>query len=220
MKPLYWSVFALCAMLSCTPEDDEQPINLGYDYFPVDIGTYITYQVDSIGYGINPDTAEYLVKEVTVEQIFDGIGEIAVTVERYRSNNEGVSWFLTDVWTKKRTANSAQKVEEDIRYVRLLFPLEPDKSWNGNAYNFMEPWNYVYGDIDVPRNYGALSFEQTLEVIQRNNVNLIDQEIASEVYARGVGLIYKRLTDLNVQGGDITGIDMEMTIVDFGDVVE
>ncbi|MBL7941996.1 MAG: hypothetical protein JNM00_04485 [Flavobacteriales bacterium] len=206
--------------VSCKPDEETEEINLGYDYFPVDIGKYITYEVDSIGYGLTGDTANYLIKEITVEQILDATGEVAIKVERYRSDNNGTSWYLADVWTKKRTATSAQKVEEDVRYVRLVFPLEVGKSWNGNAYNTMDAWNYVYEDIDVPRSFGLLSFDQTLEVNQRNNMNLVDQEVASEIYARGVGLVYKRLTDLNVQSGEITGIDMEMTIVDYGDFVE
>jgi len=59
-----------------------------------------------------------------------------------------------------------------------------------------------------------------VEIEQRNNVNFVDQEIASEVYAKNVGLVYKRLTDLNFQNDMITGIDMEMVVVDYGDYVE
>ncbi|MDZ4823539.1 MAG: hypothetical protein SH856_08775 [Flavobacteriales bacterium] len=206
--------------LSCGKDKEPPAVNLGYEYFPNKVGTYITYEVDSIGYSINSDTAHYLIKEILMEEFVDDIGELAVTIERYRSDNDGASFHLTDIWTQKRTATSAQKVEEDVRYVRLVFPLEVGKTWNGNAYNTMIAWNYEYTGIDVPNSYGVLSFPECVEIEQRNNVNFVDQEIASEVYAKNVGLVYKRLTDLNFQNDMITGIDMEMVVVDYGDYVE
>lgn len=220
MRNVFYLSAVIIAFVACKPVVDPAEVNLGYDYFPNKVGTYITYAVDSIGYSINSDTAHYLTKEVLVEEFLDGIGELAVTIERYRSDNNGSSWYLTDIWTQKRTGTQAQKVEEDIRYVRMVYPIEQGKTWNGNAYNTMPAWNYEYTGIDVPRSFGVLSFPQCIVVKQRDNVNFVDQEIASEVYAKDVGLVYKRLTDLNFQNDVITGIDMEMTVVDYGDWVE
>ena len=44
----------------------------------------------------------------------------------------------------------------------------------------------------------------------------MDQEIASEAYAAGIGLIYKQLIDLNIQNEELTGIEWEQTILAYG----
>ena len=210
--------FALFALASCKKNNPADSIDLGYDFFPNKLGTYIIYQVDSIGYGVTQDTASFQLKEVLAEDFVDGSNQGAMKVERYKKYNSGSEWVLTDVWTQKRTSSSAQRTEENVTYVRLVFPVEDGKSWNGNSYNTMDEWTYSISGINDPVSYGALSFNETLRVNQRNYVNLVDQEIAYEIYARGVGLIFKRLTDLNYQDGSITGIDMEMKVIDYGKV--
>jgi hypothetical protein len=80
----------------------------------------------------------------------------------------------------------------------------------------MDPWDYTIKQIDAPKTVGDFTFPLTLEVEQRYNVNLVDQEIASEIYVRDLGLVYKRLTDLEYQNGEISGIDLEMTVIEYG----
>jgi len=210
----------LCFIFSsgCKKDGDAVVVDLGYEYFPNRIGTYIIYEVDSTGYGINGEVnLQYEVKELLAEEFVDGENQLAVKVERYQRLDDGDAWVLSDVWTQKRTNSSAQRIEEDVRFIRLGFPVELDKTWNGNAYNTMQPWNYKITSVDVPLFYNGLTFEKTATVFQRNNVNLIEEEIASEIYAKGVGMIYKRLKDVSFQQGELIGLDMTMTIIDFGE---
>ncbi|MEY3399092.1 MAG: hypothetical protein RL220_1686 [Bacteroidota bacterium] len=206
----------LIALGSCKKE--EAPvIDLGYDYFPNTAGTFIIYEVDSTGFDINGETnLVYEVMEVLAEEFVDGENQLAMKVERYYRMNEDDPWVMGNVWVQKRNNSSAQRVEDNTRYIRMSFPVEVGKTWNGNAYNTMPEWSYKYVSKDTPRVFNGMTFEKTAEIQQRNNINLIDQEIASEIYARGVGLIYKHLMDLQVQQGDITGVDMTLTIKEFG----
>ncbi len=221
MKKIFSLLFVCVILASCKKDDEPVVVDLGYDYFPNQVGTYIIYEVDSTGFGIDGEVhLEYQVMEVLAEEFVDGENQLAIKVERFTRIDESDLWVLSDVWTQKRTNQSAQRIEEDVRYVRLGFPVEVDKTWNGNAYNTMEPWNYKITEVDVPAIYNGLSFEQTATVFQRNNVNLIDQELASEVYARGVGLVYKQLTDIEIQQGDMIGVEMTMKILEYGIVEE
>jgi hypothetical protein len=221
MKRIAYILFLSVLVASCKKDSNTVEVDLGYDYFPNTVGTYIIYEVDSTGYGLDGEVhAEYQVMEVLAEEFVDGENQLSVKVERFKRINNSDLWALTDVWTQKRTNQSAQRIEEDIRYVRLGFPIELEKTWDGNAYNLMEPWNYKITQVDAPAVFNGLSFEQTVTVFQRNNINLIDQEIASEVYARGVGLVYKQLTDIEIQQGDMIGVDMTMKILEYGVVEE
>ncbi|MCH2200055.1 MAG: hypothetical protein MK081_14855 [Flavobacteriales bacterium] len=217
--PLLFTILTGAAILSgCTKETDFEAIDLGYDYFPNIEGTFIEYEVDSINYGIEVDTVHFYLKEVIAEEFIDDEGNLATRIERFKKFNMDDEYVLTDVWVQKRTSTTAERIEENFRYVRLAFPVETGEVWDGNAYNIEEAWDYTYTAIGVSYNNGVLPFSNTLRVRQRENINLVDQESAWEVYARGIGLVHKKLTDLNYQFFEITGVDMEMRAIAFGTV--
>lgn len=201
---------------ACKKETDLESIDLGYDYFPNAIGSFIEYEVDSIHYGIEVDTTHYWLMELVAEDFFDNEGNLAMKLERYKKFAVDGDYQLTDVWVQKRTSTTAERVEENVRYVRMIFPMEEGKSWDGNAYNPIDSWNYTFTNVSEPHENGALIFSNTVRVDQRYNVNLIDQEIAWEVYARNIGLVHKKLTDLNYQDFTVTGVDMEMWAINYG----
>lgn len=211
-------LFALIIVLSaCKKTDtDFESINLGYDYFPTTTGHFIDYEVDSISHNITIDTTHFYLREVLVEDFIDQEGQVAWRLERYKKNSLDDTFQLSDVWIQKRTTTSAERVEENERFVRLIFPVNGGDTWNGNAYNNRDPWYYEYTDVGEPFVQGLLTFPKTVTVNQRNNINLVDQEVAFEVYAEGVGLIYKKLSDLEYQNFQITGVEVEMSVIDYG----
>jgi hypothetical protein len=220
MKPSYVLVlfaFPMVFLLSCKKEE-VQELDLGYDYFPNTVGSYIIYKVDSTHYGIEEEQVIFQRKEQYAYQFIDASGEEAIAVERYKRPGTGSPWVLEDVWVQKRTPTKAERVEENNRFIRMVFPVEEGKTWNGNAYNTLSEWDYTYEDIDQPADIGILEFSKTLKVNQRYNVNLVDQEVAYELYARNVGLIYRRFTDLNTQQGEVSGVQVITTAVAYGNV--
>jgi hypothetical protein len=198
-------------------EPDVSAIDLGYEYFPNISGKYIEYEVDSIHYSAENDTTHFFLREEYAEDFVDGEGQAAVRIERYKRTSADEPWILKDVWSQKRTTTTAERIEENQRFVRLVFPVSPDATWDGNAYNSMDTWEYEYQEITEPFEYEGLTFPNTLKVQQRNNINLVDQEEAYEYYAKGIGLVHKRLMDLNFQDQQITGVDMTMWMIDQGE---
>lgn len=214
-----FGIFALLAailLVSSCKKDEEEVIDIGYLYFPNQAGTYVEYEVDSVHYGITVDTSHFYLREELVEEFIDGENQPAMRVERFKRNTTTDPWVLTDVWSQKRTTTTGERVEENQRFVRMVFPVEEGKAWNGNAYNDQEDWQYQFGPIDVPYSIAGYDFTRSVRVKQRNNVNLVDQEIAEEVYVRGVGMVYKRFTDINFQNFEITGVDAEWVMTDYG----
>ncbi|NNE54948.1 MAG: hypothetical protein HKN32_02930 [Flavobacteriales bacterium] len=202
---------------SCSkPSDDSYSAELGYDYFPNVEGSFKEYAVDSTHYGITQEDFSFFLREEITESFIDGEGQTAMRVERSKRNNPNEDWVLTDVWTQKRTTTSAQRFEENRRFIRLIFPITEEKTWDGNAYNDLDEWTHSYLAIDEAYTIDSLDFGETVTIEQRNNVNLVDQEEASEVYARSIGLIYKYFKDLNFQEGQVTGVEMEMKLVSYG----
>lgn len=195
-------------MYSCRKED--QPVvKMGYDYFPIEVGRFITYEVTEINIdqavSVN-DTVTYQLKEKIESQFIDNQGRPSLRIERYSRLNDTLPWVIKDVWYATRTASIAEKVEENERYIKLAFPVKEDQSWNGNNFNILPAWEYTYSDIGVAKTIASLNFEKTVTVQQRNNVNFIEFEKAWEIYAEGIGLIKKQFVDLDLNNGDTTNI--------------
>lgn len=202
----------------CKKNKEEIEIDLGYDYYPNKVGTYIEYEVDSIHYGVDIDTVHFYLREELVNEFVDQQNQLAVRVHRYKKFNMADEWELKDVWVQKTTPTSAERVEENIRYVRMVFPINDEQRWDGNAYNTDNEWEHQYVTIDKSLAMSGFTFSKTLSIRQRNSINLIDQEKASEIYAKNVGLISKSFLDLTFQNLIIVGNDVEWTLIDFGDI--
>lgn len=217
MKHLYLSCALLIVLFSgCRKEPDYEAIDLAYDYFPNLTDSFIEYQVNTIVYGTTNDTLQYLLREYISESFIDAIGHPSTRVERSVRSTINEPYQLVEVWSQKRTTTAVERVEDNQRFIRFIFPPEKGRAWNGNAYNTLDEWNYEFVEIGVPRTIGAFTFDETAFIQQRDNVNLVEQQVAYEVYARGVGLIEKYYRNLSFQGGQIVGEETEMRVIGFG----
>jgi hypothetical protein len=108
-------------------------------------------------------------------------------------------------------------VEDNIRFIRLAFPVSYSKTWNGNAYNTLPYEEYYYSEISEPTTLGAFSFDSTLLVTQTEFISLINRIIKKERYAFEVGLIFKQNDSLNVNplGQVLNGIEFRQTLYDY-----
>jgi hypothetical protein len=199
-------LLVICALwLSCSKDEPVYVLDEGYNYFPVEIGRYVIYDVDSIvhnDFTQTVDTFKYQVKEYFESSFSDNSGRSTLRIERYKKSYNDtlpyslVPWTLSDVWKANRTNTTAEKVEEDVRYVKLSFPVEEEKTWNGNVYNTLGEQDFTYEDIDTRRTIGNIVFDSTLFVEQENSENLIEKKYYVEIYGKNVGLIYKEIVDV------------------------
>jgi hypothetical protein len=211
----------LASTIGCKT-DEPISIDPGYDYFPMDIGRYVSYDVDSIFIDFDAsvnDTTYFQVKERIDSLFTDGEGRSAATLKRFYRDDETQPWDLRDVWTVTRTATRAEKYEENIRYVRMAFTVLADKQWDGNAFNAFDEWEYSYENIGGSANVGGELYSNTVDVIQRDNANLLRREFGKETYAHDIGMIYRELDTCNlfIDSQQIRlGVKMTMTAFDSG----
>lgn len=236
MKLLYGiSILLFCAILfSCTKHHAETPPDLGYDYYPGKVKSYIIYDVDSISYTELPavDTLYYKfqIKE-KIDSIFpDNQGRPTIRLVRYRKNfndtiaYSAMTWTVQDVWAANITKTTAEVVEENVRFTKLIFPARLNESWNGNAQNTIGEWDYKYTEYDSPTTVGGISFGKALKVTQKYFPSAISYQNYFERYARGIGMIYKIIEDYNYQDGNgnanpghiYSGLKYEMRVNSYG----
>lgn len=220
-------------LVACS-EDNEmvEDVDLGYRYFPVEVGMFVEYKADSIWHdqpdpqieGIH-DTSSYFIREVVESILDDAAGEPSVRIERYKRESEDAEWQITDVWLAKRTNENAERVEENSRLIKLAFPISSRASWDVNALNVRDEWMAEYDSLYVDKTIGDLFFNETITVLQRDFKNLIDDEFAYEIYAPDVGLVKRYERDLTTQINYVnepiaanirSGHEFNWEIIDYG----
>ncbi len=202
-------IIAACALLfnSCKKNADPSAEDLGYSYFPITDGNYSIYSVvDTIFNGINNGVevysdSNYFRKEEIHVPITVG-DETRYQVYIYYSPNKTV-WndYPDSVWTEFNTNGKIIRVENNVRFVKLVFPFAVGKAWYGNISDpTNSPQNY-YTMTNVLRPYScdSLNYSKTVSVIQYNNFSAIGSAYSIEVYANEVGLVYKEIKIYNHQ---------------------
>ncbi len=186
-------------LISCEPTI-EPPVDMGYNYFPIDTGRYYIYDVDSIFIDCPTynDTTHYQVKEYYESTFIDASNNPAIRIERYYRSDSTQSWLTMtpDVWFLNRNTTRLEKVEENLRFVKMTYPVDMDYSWNGNAYNVLPAQDYYYQGQDVALNNGIYQFDSTLTVVQYQDTNQIQYYYFTETYARNVGMVRKQEYDI------------------------
>lgn len=217
----------------CSEDENFQP-DFKYEYFPLDTGRYVTYEVDSIVYDDftgTVDTFQYQLKETIASTFKDNQGRTNYRLQRYFRPSDTAKWRIGDVWFTIRTDERAEKIEENQRFIKLVFPPERGATWQGNRFinttdniDYYEDWTYEITELDVAATYNDLQFDSTLTVDQVDKENQIEKTRAIETYAKGVGLIYKEFLHLEKQ--DVTapwseaesGFILRMSVVDYGEL--
>lgn len=227
---------------SCKDEyTDPDNFNMGYDYYPDEVGHWVEYKVDSVIYDKFTDSIYYktgYLRQVWDHEFTDNEGRRAVRVaSSYRNNIEDtfnihppvMSYFV-------KTNSKVERVTADLRMVPLTFPVIDNYDWFGNNYidttypDFEEynDWLFTYQESKVTRTVGSLNFNNTATVIQNDYENKLERIYVEEAYAEEVGLIFKKWQMLELLTSDLTpydsipwpdrankGFDITWTVIDY-----
>lgn len=195
---LFFSVSIL--FYACSREDSSTPaISMGYEYFPVNTGHAIIYDFDSIFVDTKVsvyDTTRYQLKEYIESTFPDNVNRPTQRIERYRKSKDSLTWSIINVCYSTLTKSTAERVQENQRYVKLVFPVKLNKTWDGNGFTTLPKWEYEYTGADEPVTLNGTKFDSTLTVTHIDELNLIEKEYSVEMYAKHVGLIYKEFVHL------------------------
>lgn len=198
LRVFLFFVLVLFAFTTCKKNNTQ--VDLHYDYFPVKIGSWVSYKVDSIGYddftGV-VDTSQYFVKELIESHFQDNQGRKTLRIERYFKDSIDGEWYLNNVWKANRLAHKAEKVEENLRFTKLIFPIREKATWDGNVSNILQPQEYSYTNIHEPYTVDGLSFDSTITVLQAEETSLFTEISAYEIYAKHIGCVFFKRKHLN-----------------------
>lgn len=217
------SIFLIIVFLVSCKKDTEK-VDFHFGYFPIDQGRYVIYKVheENIDKTVNLfEVKDYFIKAKIGDTITDNQGRIVNRYERFISQNQNGPWVLKDIWTTLIESNRAELVEENNRTIKMVFAPTKFKEWNMNAYNVLEPLDCYYRDIHKSYSINGLSFDSTVVVEQEDHsTSLIEYRRKFEIYAKNVGMVYKKFIDQSNEFGDtsnvIKGKKLYMSAISFG----
>ena len=200
------------------------PSSPSFNYFPIEAGKWVEYDVDSIFHAENDNNNDdsvysyhFQVREEIDTSYADGQGRPTQVVLRYKRNTDLDPWTLTSVWTQTLSLSSAYRTEENVPYHKLAFPINNSTTWDGNDANTEEEEMYEYDDFHIARTIGGLTFDSTLTVLQRDEDNYVERIFGKEIYATGDGMITKVRDDLEKRNGIVVkGLEYKMVMRDYG----
>lgn len=208
---------------SCGKNEIENPDEslFAYEYFPLEVGYAWEYQVDSViifqGGNDNIISSSFI-QERVAELISEDGDERVYKLERsYRSEMSDV-WKLQDVWQVSIDKNKATKTEENLKFIKLVFPAVEGEKWDGNAFfdsdkrisvganNIIvyQDWNYKIESIGETRTVNDIDYASTLLVSHIDEETLISKRFSEEVYAKDIGLIEREMQIFYTQDTDVT----------------
>ncbi|MEI7801844.1 MAG: hypothetical protein WCI97_04310 [Bacteroidota bacterium] len=189
-------ILASCKKDPITSAKDE-----GAKYFPLEVGRYTIYNVDSIHFNdvtMLSDTTHFQIKEAVTSSFADSTGGTTFIITRTRRMNDTLNWIDDNIWSASVTKTRAEKTEENLRFLKMIFPITENTSWNGNQYidtsnglgNYFG-WIYNYSDVNKTFDLGFMIMDSTVTVTEQDNENLIQKDLEREVYAKNSGMVYR-----------------------------
>lgn len=202
-RVLYITLFSI-VLFSC--KNDKNNIDFGYDYFPMEEGRYVEYDVLRVWHDedLNPkhDTTQYRLRTVIGEEVIDNSGRLARKFFQYRYDINTGDQIDQRVWTRVIDGKRGEVVEENQRMIRMIFPVKMNEEWNVNAFNSLGKQKVYYNDHDKSRVVNGFEFENTSKIIYDDFLSLVDYKKKHEVYARGVGLVERSFKDFTINNFD------------------
>lgn len=211
----YAGMIIFLLLFGCAKQTEEPGFSDGATFFPVYQGLERVYQSDSIIWsnnGTDIDTLHSFIKEVIGDSLSGSDGKTWVILQRYYSK-DSVNWVPIHSWQIQIGAGRVVLMEENIPFIKMVFPFREGTRWSGNALfdedryiqlggERMQPyqdWRYRVSleEPDIPCAKGQC---QVVRVDQVDASTLLDRRLSVEYYGAGIGLIKKEMVILDGDG--------------------
>ena len=217
------ALLVITLFTACTKENELYSTASLSDYFSLQVGKYITYNLDStvfINFGQKDTVVKYQVKDSVENLITDNLGRPALRIVRYMRKNSGQSWVSSNTFMTVASSISIEFVENNLRFIKLVLPIKQEYTWKGNKYldtyslnsttKYLDDWDYTYDSVDVPITLAGNLVNNTIKVNQRDeflgqdpklpNTQYAEKNYSVEKYAKNIGLVYKEFIHWEYQG--------------------
>lgn len=207
---------------SCGKNETETLPDLAKDYFPLQIGKTLTYDIDTVFYDPQPgntvkiDTFRWQIKEVFVDTFKDATGLLTYKIERSeRRRGDTSKYEVRKIFTTALSENEVLRTEDNLKFIKMPRFLGEKTTWDGNVYCdqsliievagermglFSKKWNYEVLTLGKAEKVGTKDFTDILTIRAQSDTRILTEKRYNlEKYAKGIGLVYKEQHILDTQ---------------------
>jgi hypothetical protein len=187
----------LVVLSGCGDEETKRASDQAY--FPLQTGFYQVYTVEENVYQeLDPPVFNtYELKMEVVDSFANQEGGFTYVIYRSTRETENDPWQFLEAWSARTSAQQAVLTEGNISYVQIAFPAFTNQEWNANSLNSMPADSYTIESAGSSYQLNEQNYNDALVISQHQQVNELIRDEREEVYARNVGLIYKKRIVLN-----------------------
>lgn len=111
------------------------------------------------------------------------------------------------VWSVRMTTANVVVSEENIPFIKLVFPAVRNRQWDGNAMNTLPEDEYVLTNTGTSYQLetGTIPGDY-LRVVQEDSGDAYNDNKQEEVYVRNIGLIYRERKVPNIVQRKVSAI--------------
>ncbi|MEZ5047551.1 MAG: hypothetical protein R2831_11220 [Chitinophagaceae bacterium] len=189
-------------------------VKLGKDYVKIETGHFIDYELDSIIYddfNLKTDTFRSIIRDEVGATFLDNQNRESFLIKRKVKDVINNAWIEQSDYYVTLTESAYEVVDNNLRFIKLIFPVKESIKWDGNAYlptalnpelQWYDGWSYQYLNVNNVWSNQALSFPNTVIIKQAdfNEGNASDplaysaKTFSQEIYAKNVGMVHKEIT--------------------------
>ncbi len=217
-------------LLGCEEEITQPNPDLsGPGFYPLAIGNFWIYDVERIEIkALENDTAIFQLREVITDTIVSALGDITYLLNRETRETENDPWSADSLWTVRNTGQSLVVTENNVPFVKLVFPVVEGQTWDGNTFNNKGNKSYRFDPVvssDLPEEFqgssDSIRFIKT--TISDITSAIVGTDRRFEIYADGIGLIEKDYfsislctADCDQVGDTLGGLVLSQQLLEFG----
>ena len=240
-KNIFIYCFAVFIFSSCEKVIEDGAIDPKMlSYFPIEQGRSWEYQSDSVIFrviGIKRDTIRSYHKEEINGGFINAEGKQILRLERFYKKKLTDPWTKVNTWSVQRDSLLSIRIEENIPFIKLVFPFKKGTRWDGNALfdetipidvggEAIQPfknWKYRIEDTDFDYTLKNQKLK-AIRVAHIDESSIIDVRKSSEIYVEGIGLARKDMTIVDLDSNKPTepwqnkilkGYIHTLTLIDF-----
>ncbi len=212
---------------SCGKNETDTLPDLAKDYYPLQIGKTLIYDIDTVVFDPQPgnkvqiDTYRWQIKEVFIDTFRDITGLLTYKIERSeRPRGSTAKFDVKKIFTAALSGNEALRTEDNLKFIKFPRFLGERTTWDGNVYCdqsliievagermglFSKKWNYEVLSLGKAEKIGTKDFNDVLTVRAQSDTRILTEKRYNlEKYAKGIGLVYKEQHILDTQKLDAT----------------
>lgn len=190
----------------------------GYEYFPLEVGYEWVYAVDSvvvIQLGTKNKVSSSFIKEELIEVLNDTEDKKVYKLQRSYRKDSLSQWRIRNIWTTQRDDRRAIRSEGNISFVKLVFPAVDGTKWDGHIFfddekefpvaaenvTIYKDWEYKINTVGS-KSVGGILYPDILDIEHIDDFSFISKRFSTESYAKGVGLVERKMEIFDTQNGN------------------